>query len=131
MRGINMHLQELFTAFGIVAGLTNAPPGEAASEGTEKSLYTLIVKIILVTVTLGWVLTGIFAKIAYDQEVRNQTEFRTTVLAEFKSMRSCTDTLLKEHEVVKANQARVLEDLKILHQTDEEMWRFLRGTYKP
>ena len=125
MRGMNMHLHELFTAFGVVAGLAAAPPGEAASDGADKSMYQMIVKIILIVMTLGWVLTGITAKIAYDQATRNQE----ALIKEMACYRNSMDTMSREHEVVKSNQARVLEELKNLHQTDEEMWRFLRGTY--
>ena len=124
MRGIQMHLNELWTAFGVVAGLIAAPPGEAASDGPDRSMYQMIVKIILIVMTTGWVLTGITAKIAYDQASKNQE----VMLNEFKCMRGQQDTLLREHEVVKNTQARVVEELKNLHTMDEEMWRFLRGT---
>ena len=122
MRGINMHLHELFTAFGVVAGLAAAPPGEAASDGADKSMYQMIVKIILIVMTLGWVLTGITAKIAYDQATRNQE----ALIHEMACYRSSMDTMIREHEVVKNNQARVMEELKTMHQTDNEIWHAIR-----
>ena len=124
MRGIPLgdHMRELFMAFGVVAGLISAPPGESASEGADKSMYQMIVKIILIVMTLGWVLTGITAKIAYDQATRNQE----ALIKEMACYRTSMDTMSREHEVVKSIQARVLEELKVMHQTDNEIWRAIR-----
>jgi len=115
------HLKDFLTATAVVVGLASAPPGEAASSGDGIS-KPLLVQIAVWAMLLGWVTTGIIGKAWYDQSQRNQV----AIIEKLNKFEEKMIKMSEEHEVVKANQARVLDEVRCLHQADADIWKAIR-----